>query len=88
MSYHLFVHSSCQNTIKKAVHKNPALQKALEKKIAEIQKNPHRFKPLRGNMSGIRRVHILKSFVLCYKVDDTQEQIILLIFSHHDNVYG
>ena len=57
----------------------------VNKKIQQILKNPSRYKPLRGDLHGLRRVHILKSFVLTYEVSD--DTVTVLDYDHHDNVY-
>jgi YafQ family addiction module toxin component len=59
----------------------------IDKKVQEILQNPHHFKPLRGDMHGARRVHIGKSFVLIFEIDEKQKIIRLLDFNHHDVIY-
>ncbi len=65
--------------------KNPKQMEIISKKIQQILENPYHFKPLRGDMSGIRRVHIDKSFVLIYEINE--KEIIILDYDHHDNIY-
>lgn len=60
---------------------------AINKKVLEIRENPHRFKPLRNTMRGFRRVHIDKSFVLVYSIDEPRKTVILEDFDHHDKIY-
>lgn len=38
------------------------------KKIEEICQNPEKFKPLNAPMQNLRRVHVLKSFVVTYSI--------------------
>ncbi len=46
------------------------------------------FKPLKGEMKGARRVHLAKSFVLVYEIDEKKNKIIrLLDYDHHDKIY-
>ena len=71
--------------IRKACAKNKELERALEKKIAFILKNPEQSKPLRNVLTGERRVHLMKSFVLRYTVEG--DTIYILDFDHHDNIY-
>ena len=59
---------------------------AVEKKVAEILEDPHRFKPLRAPMQDKRRVHV-GPFVLVYEIDEERKIVILLDFEHHDIVY-
>jgi len=67
--------------------KNPVLKEALEKKMNEIIQNPHHYKPLRYDLYGIRRVHIMKSFVLKFEITETTKSVKFLAFRHHDDAY-
>jgi mRNA-degrading endonuclease RelE of RelBE toxin-antitoxin system len=40
------------------------------KKLEEICENPEKFKPLNPPMQNLRRVHVLKSFVIIYSIDE------------------
>jgi len=60
---------------------------ALRNKIAEILVDPHRFKPLHVPMQGLRRIHVLKSFVLTYSIDENTHTVWIEDYDHHDNVY-
>jgi len=59
----------------------------INKKVLEIRENPYRFKPLSSIMKGFRRVHIDKSFVLIYSVDEKNKIVILEDYDHHDKIY-
>jgi len=61
--YSLAYLPSCKDEIKKYTKKNKELRNALKAKLNKILTNPYQFKPLRGLLAGLRRVHILKSFV-------------------------
>jgi YafQ family addiction module toxin component len=87
MSYSLAFHPNCQKEILKACKKYSALKEALEKKIKEICDNPARFKPLKHEYQGKRRVHIMKSFVLLFSVEQNSRTVNLLAFKHHDEAY-
>ncbi|MBI4016382.1 MAG: type II toxin-antitoxin system RelE/ParE family toxin [Candidatus Aenigmarchaeota archaeon] len=87
MSYSLEVKLSCQESITKLCKKNPVLQEALCRKIQQIILNPDHYKPLKYELAGERRVHILKSFVLKFEVDETNKTVTLMTFSHHDDAY-
>jgi len=67
--------------------KNKVMFDAVIKKIKEIKENPEHYKPLRYDMKGHRRVHIMKSFVLVFKIDYTNNKIIFVDFDHHDKIY-
>ena len=60
---------------------------ALDKKIAQILESPHRFKPLRKPLHGLRRVHVDGSFVLVYSVDEDRKVVTIWDYAHHDRVY-
>ncbi len=56
-------------------------------KIDQILAMPEHFKPLRGDLSGSRRVHVGKSFVLIYDFDRQKNVVRILHYGHHDDVY-
>ena len=87
MSYEIEITPSCHDTIKKLCKKNPVLEHALRNKVEEIAENPDHYKPLKYGLAGERRVHIMKSFVLRFELDETRKTITFLAFSHHDDVY-
>ena len=69
-------------------HKNDKkLYEAVLKKIEEILDNPHRYKPLRYDLKGLKRVHMKKSFVLVFEIDDDQKVVRFLDLDHHDTIY-
>ena len=59
----------------------------LSKKIKQISEDPNRFKPLRADMSGQRRVHIGKSFILTFEILEDKKIVRLLDYDHHDKIY-
>ncbi|WP_229387300.1 type II toxin-antitoxin system RelE/ParE family toxin [Methanosarcina sp. DH2] len=88
MSYALFIVPSCKKEINKACKNNAQLKHSLTKKIQEIRENPTHYKPLRNDLCGLRRVHVLKSFVLIFNVDESENSVTLISFSHHDAAYS
>jgi YafQ family addiction module toxin component len=86
--YDLFILPSCKKEIDKACKNNAPLKDSLSKKIQEICENPFHYKPLRNELHGMRRVHILKSFVLIFNVDENEKAVIFVSFSHHDAAYS
>jgi addiction module RelE/StbE family toxin len=66
--------------------KDSARFEQLVKKLRELGENPEIGKPLRRPMQGLRRLHI-GHYVLTYKLDKKKEQIILVDYAHHDEVY-
>ena len=87
MTYEFTFTSSCEKIIEKFTKKNSLLEKTIERKINEIIRNPHHYKPLRGILAGERRVHVLKSFVLKFTIDEPNKKIIFIFFGHHDKAY-
>lgn len=88
MVYEYSFHPKCQDEISKSCMKNPVLEKALRNKILQIIENPEHYKPLKYNLAGERRVHILKSFVLKFEVDEQKHEVRFLFFGHHDDAYS
>ncbi|RJQ17097.1 type II toxin-antitoxin system RelE/ParE family toxin [Candidatus Woesearchaeota archaeon] len=87
MTYAIAYNPYCQKQIAKASSKNPVLENIIRNKIQELSQNPLHYKPLKYALKGERRVHILKSFVLIFSVDENAKTIVLLSFEHHDNAY-
>jgi YafQ family addiction module toxin component len=73
--------------IQKLLKKDRERYEILMKKIEEILENPESYKRLRGKMFGLCRVHIDKSFVLTFRIDDKEKVVFIEDFDHHDNVY-
>lgn len=85
--YNLEVRSSVEEIFSKLTKKNPKQLKIINKKIYQIRENPHRFKPLHFPLAGMRRVHIDKSFVLTFSIDEKNKIVILEDYDHHDKIY-
>ena len=60
----------------------------IENKIQEVRQNPQHYKNLRMPLQHLKRVHIDKSFVLVFSVDETKKHIIIEDYEHHDNIYS
>ena len=85
--YNIEINPSCQRDIDKLCKKNPVLKEALEKKMNEILENPQHYKPLKYNLAGERRVHIMKSFVLKFEINEQNKIVTFFFFGHHDEAY-
>ena len=85
--YSLEVRESVDRIFSKLAKKNPKQMRIIDKKIQQVLENPHHFKPLRAPMQHLRRVHVDKSFVLIYSVDEQRKIVIIEDYDHHDNVY-
>lgn len=83
----MLVSDVCENNIEKLCKKNPVLREALEKKMKEILQNPQHYKPLKYDLAGERRVHIMKSFVLKFEVHEDRKIVKFFFFGHHDEAY-
>ena len=72
--------------LRKLAKRDKELYAAVQKKILRIAENPYLGKPLHGLLKGKRRVHV-GHFVLIYKIDEEEHNVIFLEFAHHDDVY-
>ncbi len=87
MAYELDISKSVDKKFHKLSKKNIKLLESIDKKIKQILLNPYHFKPLRGNMKNIYRVHIGSSFVLIYEIFKIKNVVKILDFDHHDKIY-
>lgn len=87
MNYRLDISEKLDKTFHKLSKKDKKSLEIINKKIRQILDNPYQFKPLRNEMSGIRRVHIGKSFVLTYEILESEKTIRILDYDHHDKIY-
>jgi YafQ family addiction module toxin component len=87
MTYTVDISDQLDKQFTKLRKKDKKQLEVIDKKIQEIVKNPYHFKPLRGDMHGARRVHIGKSYVLIFEIDEKQRILRLLDFNHHDVIY-
>ena len=72
---------------KKLSKRNPKQLNIIYKKLEEIIKNPHHYKNLRKPLQHLKRIHIDKSFVLVFSVDENTKTITIIDYDHHDNIY-
>ena len=87
MNYSLDISEVLDNKFAKLAKKNKKQLRILDKKIQQILKDPYHFKNLRGDMHDAYRVHIGKSFVLTYEIDEKKMVVRLLDYEHHDKIY-
>ena len=85
--YNLEIKPSCQKDIEKLCKKNPLLRKILENKMREILQNPQHYKPLKYDLAGERRVHIMKNLVLKFEIHESRQAVEFSFFGHHDEAY-
>lgn len=79
--------TSLQKDLNKLYKRDRKLYEIVMNKIEEIIKNPQHYKPLRNELAGERRVHIMKSFVLKFEIDEKKEIVKFIFFGHHDEAY-
>ena len=85
--YNLKVREHVDNLFMKMGKRERHSLEIIYKKLREVCENPTKFKPLGAPMQGLRRVHVLKSFVIAYSIDESTHTIWIEDFDHHDNVY-
>ena len=85
--YSLVIKEHLGKVFGKLSKKNPRQLDIIKTKIQQILENPLHFKPLRAPLQNKRRVHIDKSFVLVYSVDENTKTVVLEEYDHHDNIY-
>ncbi len=88
MSYQYEFRDSAEKILQKLTKKNPKQVMIIEKKVEEIIQNPRHYKNLRAPLQHLKRVHIDRSFVLVFSVDETTKTIIFEDYDHHDNIYS
>jgi YafQ family addiction module toxin component len=67
--------------------RNPKQFEIIYKKIAEVIQNPQHYKNLRRPLQHLKSVHIDKSFVLLFSVDENLKKVTFEEFDHHDRIY-
>ena len=72
----------------KLAKRNPKQLLIIENKIQEIRQNPQHYKNLRKPLQHLKRIHIDKSFVLVFSVDENRKHMIIEDYGHHDNIYS
>lgn len=85
MTYSVEFSKEFERIFEKLQKKNRKQSEIILKKISEIVQNPEHYKLLRHDMKGYRRVHIDKSFVLIFRIDESK--IVIADYDHHDNIY-
>ncbi|MDD1693567.1 MAG: type II toxin-antitoxin system RelE/ParE family toxin [Methanoregula sp.] len=86
MTYEIIPHPDVESIFMKMGKKDSVRFNQLVKKLRELGENPEIGKPLHSPMQGLRRLHI-GHYVLTYKLDKKKEQITIVDYAHHDEVY-
>lgn len=85
--YSYLLRKNVEKVFFRIVKKNPKQLEIIEKKINEIRKNPYHYKNLKNPLQHLKRVHIDKSFVLAFSIDEKNKTVIIEEYDHHDNIY-
>lgn len=85
--YNYEIIPSLQKELNKLSKKDKKKYEAVMSKIEEILQNPQHYKPLKHDLAGEKRVHIMKSFVLKFEVDETTKTVKFFFFGHHDEAF-
>ena len=84
--YDIEIREHPDRAFRKLARKDSMQMEAIAKKVQEIARDPHAYKPLRFPLAGLRRVHI-GSYVLLFSIDEARKTIVLEDYEHHDRVY-
>jgi len=85
--YKIVVRKSIETIFLKLAKKNPKQLEIIDKKIEEIRRNPQHYKNLRTPLQHLKRVHIDKSFVMIFSVNESTKTVIIEDYDHHDKIY-
>lgn len=83
--YEFEFRASLEKDLQKLSKKNPKMSEIIQKKVEEIIQNPNHYKNLRAPLQHLKRVHIDKSFVLVFSVN---EQTKTVIFEEIDHTFS
>jgi len=91
MAFSFDLSDELREILEKLRKKDPLRSKMIFKKISQIIESDgdsvDHYKNLRHDLSDYKRVHIVKSFVLIFKVDKKEKHILFVRFDHHDRIY-
>ena len=85
--YSVGFRKSVEKEFQKLAKKNPKRLEMILNKIEEIRENPHRYKNLRKPLQHLKRVHVDRSFVIVFSIDEEKKMVIIEEYDHHDNIY-
>ncbi len=85
--YELKIKPELDKLFAKLAVRNPKQIGIINKKVDEIRADPTRYKNLKAPLNSWKRVHIDKSFVLTFSVDDATHTVTLEDYDHHDRIY-
>jgi len=85
--YDYELRKSVEKIFFKLAKKKPKQLEITYNKIKEIRSNPYHYKKLSRPLQHLRRVHIDKSFVLVFSIDESKKLVIIEDYDHHDGIY-
>ncbi len=85
--YSFDIKDSLDKKLSKITKKNPKQFEIIYNKIEEVIQNPQHYKNLKAPLQYLKRVHIDKSFVLLFSVNEQEKKVIFEELDHHDNIY-
>lgn len=88
MTWSIEVSPEFKRDYRKRCAKDAAFKDAVDKKVAPVRENPLHYKPLRKPLQGLRRVHVMGSFVIVFEPIKKRHLVRLLRLAHHDEAYG
>ena len=88
MTWGLELSAEFKRDYRRRCAKDAAFRAVVDKKVAQVRENPLHHKPLRKPLQGLRRVHVMGSFVIVFEPITDREVVRLLRLAHHDEAYG
>jgi YafQ family addiction module toxin component len=89
--YQIITSDSLDKKFKKLAKKDKEQMGMIIKKVEELTRcdslTIQHYKNLRAPLSHLKRVHIIKSFVLTFSVNEKSKTITLEDYDHHDNIF-
>ena len=85
--YTLKIRPSLDDKLKKLSQKDKKQVEIISRKVDEILENPQHYKNLKAPLQHLKRVHIGKSHVLAFSVDENTQSVTLEDYDHHDKIY-
>lgn len=85
--YSLKIKHSLDEKFAKLLKKDKKQMEIISRKIDEIIQNPQHYKNLRAPLQYLKRVHIGKSHVLVFSIDENTKIVTLEDYDHHDLIY-
>lgn len=81
------IEKGCEKKIIKLFKKDKLMKDRFYNKIEEIAEKGNIGVPKTGRYKGLYGIHI-NPYVLVYDYSQKDDEVIILIFDHHDVVYG